>query len=213
MKKSSLDLWKKPLLAAACAGAFLVGPLDFFHAWVGVERYLIRSFTVTNANWPWFVPLQMACLGMGVLALWVVFRMLVADPLLGAEKGRRVSDRITIILSIVMVSGCYILSAALLGREHQATLFFTLCTASLLLISLFYSGHSVAAFLLVGYAGTLAEALLLAPSVGYYEFAHKELFGRAPSWLPFAYGWVGVFINTVSREIGRKNRVSLSAYL
>ncbi len=208
-----LDLWKKPILAAAAAGAFIIGPLDFFHTWVGVERYLVSSFTITDANWPWFLPLQMACIGIGVLVSWVVFRMLVVDRMLGAEKGRRVSDRITIILSIFMVVGCYFLSAALLGREHQPTIFFTLYTASLLFVSLFYSGHSVAAFLLVGFAGTLAEALLLSPSIGYYEFAHKELFGRAPSWLPFAYGWVGVFINTVSREIGREDRVSLSAYL
>jgi hypothetical protein len=213
MNKNRFVAWKKPLISAACAGAFLVGPLDLFHAWTGVERYHISHFTITDANWPWFVPLQMACIGMGVLVSWVAFRMLVADRFLGAEKGRSISDRTTIILAIVMVSGGYFLSAALLGRGHQPTIFFSLFTASLLFISLFYSGHSVAAFLLVGYAGTLAEALLLAPFIGYYEFVHKELFGRAPSWLPFVYGWAGVFINTVSREIGREARVSLSAYL
>lgn len=194
--------WKKPLLAAAAAGALLIGPLDLFHAWTGVERYLITRCTITGVNWPWFVPLQMACIGMGVMVSWVIFRMGIADRLLGADGIRRVPDRLTIILCIVMVSGAYLLSAALLGRDHQPTVFFTFYTASLLFVALCYSGHAVAAFLIVGYAGTLAEALLLAPSVGYYEFVHKELFGRAPSWLPFAYGWVGVFIHTVSREVG-----------
>ncbi|MBP7738677.1 MAG: hypothetical protein KA369_22065 [Spirochaetes bacterium] len=213
MVNLTMKQWKKPLLAAAAAGAILIGPLNLFHAWTGVERYLISNFTITDANWPWYLPLQMACIGMGVLVLWVIFRMLVADRLLGAEKGRRIPDWITIILAIIMVSGGYFLSAALLGYEHQPTVFFTLYTASLLYVALYYSGHSVTAFLLVGYAGTFAEALLLAPSVGYYEFAHKELFGRAPSWLPFVYGWVGVYIHTVSREIGREEKVSLSAYL
>jgi len=200
--------WKKPLLAAAAAGAFLIGPLDLFHAWTGVERYLITRFTITGANWPWFVPVQMACIGMGVLVSWVAFRIVIADKLLGPDKVRRIPDRTTIITAIIMVAGAYALSAVLLGCGHQPTIFFTLYTVSLLFVALCYSGHAVAAFILVGYAGTLAEALLLAPSAGYYEFAHKELFGRAPSWLPFAYGWVGLFIHTVSREIDITSSVS-----
>jgi len=195
------DQWKKPLLAVAFAGAILIGPLDLFHAWTGVERYLISSFTITAAHWPWYLPLQMACIGIGVLISWVFFRIVIADRLLGVEVDRPVPDRITIVLALIMVVAGYFLSAALLGRDHQPTVFFTLYTVSLIFVALFYSPHVVVAFLLVGYAGTLAEALLLDPSIGYYEFVHKELFGRAPSWLPFVYGWIGVFIHTVSRGI------------
>ena len=103
-----------------------------------------------------------------------------------------------------MAAGGYFLSAALLGTGNQPGIFFTLYTFSLLFVVLFMSGHQAAAFVLVGFAGTVAEALLLSPSINYYEFAHKELFGRAPSWLPFVYGWVGVFIHRISRGIGRE---------
>jgi hypothetical protein len=210
MVSLNINQWKKPILSAAAAGAILIGPLDLFHAWTGVERYLISSFTITPANWPWYLPLQMSCIGMGVLISWVLFRIVIADRLIGVEGDRPVPDRITIVLAIIMVSAGYFLSAALLGRDHQPTIFFTLYTASLIFVALYYPPHAVVAFLLVGYAGTLAEALLLDPSIGYYEFAHKELFGRAPSWLPFVYGWVGVFINTVSRGIGRGDGISPS---
>ncbi len=201
MVRLTKDQWKKPLLATAAAGAILIGPLDLFHAWTGVERYLINRFTITAVNWPWYLPLQMACIGMGVLMSWVFFRILIADRLLGVEGDRPVPDRITIVLAGIMVFAGYFLSAVLLGRDHQPTVFFTLYTASLIFVALCYPPHAVVAFLLVGYAGTLSEALLLDPSIGYYEFVHKELFGRAPSWLPFVYGWVGLFIHTVSRGI------------
>jgi hypothetical protein len=202
MKKTGLSQWIKPSLIAFAVGAIVIGPLDFFHAWTGVETYLDAPCTVTTARWPVYLPLQMGCIGMGALLLWVLFRMYVADRLLGAESLHRLSDRIVIPLCMVMVAGGYFLSAMLLGSENQPGIFFTLYTCSLTFVLLFMSGHQAAAFVLVGFAGTVAEALLLSPSINYYEFAHKELFSRAPSWLPFVYGWVGVFIHRISRGIG-----------
>lgn len=203
MKIARLAQWKKPLLMAFCAGAIVIGPLDFFHTWTGLETYLDAPCTVTTARWPWYLPLQMGLIGVTVLVSWALFRIYVVDRLLGAEPARRVPDRIVIPLSMVMVAGTYFLSAALLGRENQPGIFFTLYTASLVYVILFMSGREAAAFVLVGFAGTFAETILLSPSINYYEFAHKELFGRAPSWLPLAYGWVGVYIHRVSRRVGR----------
>ena len=203
MKKAGLSQWIKPLALAFCAGAIVIGPLDFFHAWTGVETYLDAPGTVTTARWPWYVPLQMGLIGVTVLVTWALFRLYVVDRLMGSEPAQRIPDRIVVPLSMVMVAAAYFLSAALLGMEDQPGVFFTLYTVSLGFVILSMSGHQAAAFVIVGFAGTLAETVLLSPSVNYYEFAHKELFGRVPSWLPFAYGWVGVYIHRVSRGVGR----------
>lgn len=203
MKKASLLQWIKPLTLAFGAGAIVIGTLDFFHTWTGVETYLDAPCTVTTARWPAYLPLQMGCIGMGVLVLWALFRIYVADRLLGAEPPNRLSNRIVIPQCLAMAAGGYFLSAALLGSGNQPGIFFTLYTLSLAFVLLFLSGHQAAAFVLVGFAGTVAESLLLSPSINYYEFAHKELFGRAPSWLPFVYGWVGVFIHRISSGIGK----------
>ena len=87
MKKASLSQWIKPLTLAFGAGAIVIGPLDFFHAWTGVETYLDAPCTVTTARWPLYLPLQMGCIGMGVLVFWVLFRIYVADRLLGRRAG------------------------------------------------------------------------------------------------------------------------------
>jgi hypothetical protein len=203
MEKAGLSQWIKPLVLAFCAGAIVIGPLDFFHAWTGVEAYLDAPGTVTTARWPWFVPIQMGLIGVVVLVSMTLFRLYVVDRLLGSEQAQRIPGRIVIPLCLAMVAAAYFLSAALLGTEDQPGIFFTLYTLSLIFVILFMSGHAAVAFVIVGFAGTLAETMLLSPSVNYYEFVHKELFGRAPSWLPFAYGWVGVYIHRVSRGVER----------
>ncbi len=203
MKKASLTQWFKPLTLAFTAGAIVIGALDFFHTWTGVETYLDAPCTVTTARWPAYLPLQMGLIGTVVLVSWALFRIYVVDRLVGSEPAQRLPDRIVIPLTMVMVAAAYFLSAALPGTVNQPGIFFTLYTFSLAFVLLFLSGHQATAFVIVGFAGTLAETILLSPSINYYEFMHKELFGRAPSWLPFVYGWVGVFIHRVSQGIGK----------
>ncbi|MBN2161129.1 MAG: hypothetical protein JW807_17210 [Spirochaetes bacterium] len=204
MKPEQLQQWKKPLLLAFCAGVCVIGPLDFYHAWLGVERYFIRHFTVTEVKWPVFLPLQMGLAGAAALVLWALFRMYVVDEFLGEERESRVNDRVTAIICVVMVAGAYLASAALMGDTvRQTGFFFTLYTASLLFVLLTMSGQHAAAFVVVAFAGTIIETLLLAPAVGYYEFEHRELFGRVPAWLPLAYGWAGIFLHRISWKIQR----------
>ena len=107
MKKTGLAKWIKPLTLAFCAGAIVIGPLDFFHTWTGVETYLDASGTMTTARWPWYVPLQMGFIGMAVLVSWTLFRVYVVDRLLGSEPPHRIPDRIVIPLSMVMIAVAY----------------------------------------------------------------------------------------------------------
>jgi hypothetical protein len=83
--------------------------------------------------------------------------------------------------------------------EHHASWCFLLHAASFAAVALAGSRHQVAAFVVVGWAGTFAEVVVLDPRIGWWTFTQPDLFGRVPAWEPMVWGWAGVVVHHLAR--------------
>jgi hypothetical protein len=83
--------------------------------------------------------------------------------------------------------------------EHHASWCFLLYAASFAAVALAGSRYQVAAFVGIGWVGTLAEVLVLDPQIGWWTFTQPDLFGRVPAWEPMVWGWAGVVIHHLAR--------------
>lgn len=179
----------------------VIGPLDGFHSHNGVQHYLISQFNITDQNWPWFIPLQMGIAGIFLLYGWTQIIPLLSSQFFGEEKRRGPGPKFLFPWASAMVIFGYGFSWAMNEYPSHLGYYLALYIVSLLYLLLLHSRHQIAAFMICGIAGVTFETLLLDPEIGYYEFVQKDLFGRAPGWLLFVYGWVGIFIHESYRLV------------
>ncbi len=196
--------WIKACLWAFIAGALIIAPLDFYHTYVGTEKYLFDNMlTITSANWPFYLPIQMGLIGVAVLIFWTLFRQYVIDPFWEKEIPAGPGSAVLIPASTFFIILGYIIGDVLTGNPYHASVSMLLFMLSLIYVTLFHSKHQILIFVIVALMGPFSEWVLLDPRIGYYEFVQKDFFGRAPFWLFFVYGWVGIFIHQLSRRLPR----------
>ena len=197
--------WLRTLGWCFLAGFALLGLTDFFHTATGVQKYLIDlpGLMLKPYNWPLYLPVQMGLITTGAGLLWaLLFNLLVQQRLkMKEDEDRQPLGKGLVPVTVLMIIAGFFLGWVTLGYEYHLSLYLVFYILSLVIVSLFFSRYYLLAFLLVGLSGPLAEWLLLAPSVGYYEFVQKDLFGRVPGWQLFAYGWGGLFFHFITRPV------------
>ncbi len=203
-----MKAWKKPLLITFLYATILLGLTDFFHTATGVQRYLFDSeiLLITAFHWPWYLPFQMGGIAVTAMLLWVLAYNFAFHAILPKNELRNEQPfgrGLPLFVTLMVVTG-FFLGFITLQCDHHISIYLIAYIASLIFITIAFSRDYMLAFLMVGIAGPLAEWLLLSPSIGYYEFAQKDLFGRVPAWQLFAYGWGGVFFHWVSVQIRKK---------
>lgn len=191
-------------LFAFFAGFVLVGGLDFMHTAIGIQEYITDFQTLPVANWPWFIPFQMGIAGLLLLWGWQISKKNFFEQIV--RKDRRVVNRVDkpgpfLGISMVMVVIGYLLAWVLFGNSMHINWYLGLYLLSLIVITLSLSKFHILAFLLISITGVVAETLLLDPGLGYFQYQEADLLGRAPAWLLFVYGWVGIFIHELSKLI------------
>ena len=208
MDKHPLQPWFRAASLGFLAGAILVGPLDFFHTWTGVQTYLVQNrFSVTSVNWPWYLPIQMGLIGIAVAVGWPLIRLYCLEPLIGIEKRSAVPGKVLMPIAACLVAFCYFLAFLFLDAAHYTSYFVLLYLFFLIIVALFGSRHQIMAFLIISLIGPFAEWVLLVPAIGYYAFKNPDWFGRASTWLLPTYGWVGIFIHELTWEIRKPGKV------
>lgn len=209
--KASSSPWLKTVIITFFAGAGLLGLTDFFHTAAGVQRYLFSSdiLMIGAFGWPWYIPVQMGIIALMVMTAWTLLfnHVLLSWSRIDAVNDVQPLGSLLPLVSVIMIAAGFVAGWAAIGYEHHLSLYLALYVASTVYFALFFSRCYLLAFLLVGIGGPLAEWLLLSPSVGYYEFVQKDLFGRVPGWQLFAYGWGGIFFHYVTAGI-RLNRTA-----
>lgn len=208
MENNQLRIRLFTYLIAFGAGFFGVGLLDCFHSHTGVQFYLIDQFNVTDQNWPWFIPIQMGIAGMVLLFSWRQMYPRLSRHFLGMETRKGPGPKFLFPWSLLMVVAGYVFSWAVNDDPFHLGYYLALYIGSLVYLTLLHSRHQLMAFLLCGIAGVTFETLLLDPEIGYYRFHQQDIFGRAPGWLLFVYGWVGIFIHelTLLDKLPKGNR-------
>jgi len=174
------------------------------HTLLGVQEYVTDFQLLPVVNWPWFIPLQMGLAGLLLLWGWQVSKKTIFEQII--RKDRRTVNRVDkpgpfMVLAIVMVLLGYILAWLLLGNAGHLNWYLGLYLLSLIVITLSLSKFHILAFLLISITGVVAETLLLDPGLGYFRYPEPDLLGRAPAWLLFVYGWVGIFVHELSKVI------------
>ena len=182
----------KSYLYAFLAGFILVGFLDWFHTYTGVQHYLIDQFAVSKGNWPWFLPFQMGIAGVSILVFWNLFEPKVLDKIMESEIDTGPGTIWVILISCIMIIGGYLEAWNLQDDPHHLTCYLIPYILSIIYVALFHTRRQVLIFIIVGIMGILVESSLL--KIGYFEYQQKDLFGLAPAWLLLVYGWVGMFI-------------------
>ena len=202
MIPASINTWKKLLSITFITGGVLLGLTDLFHTATGTQIYLFHSdiFMIERFRWPWYLPAQMGMIAVIMVTSWtIIFNRLIYPATELPEAGDiQPFGSLLPAFAIIMILAGFGLGYLTLGYEHHLSLYIVLYVLSLVFISLSFSRYYLVAFLVIGASGPLAEWFLLSPSVGYYEFAQKDLFGRVPGWQLFAYGWGGVFFHWLS---------------
>lgn len=191
--------WLKASLFAFLAGFFLIGGLDFFHTAIGVQTYLIEPTTITSAHWPWFLPLQMGVAGLQLVVIWTFLRKKVIDRIVGPEVQKGPNGKVVIGIASCMILTGYVVAALVQGDPLHLTWYYLMVLGSLVYLTLFHTPQQILAFLLIGILGISVESFLL--EIGYFEYAQKDFFGHAPGWLLTVYGWTGVFIHQLTRNL------------
>lgn len=203
---------KRNLLIAFAMGGCLLGATDLFHTATGVQIYHITRFTVGDFHWPFYIPLQMGLIAAGIMGLWMIIYRRIVAPAMGTEPesamtpidktretpGMSVSAtaRPTAIIpavAAVMIAAGFVMGWALAGAAHHASWYLLAFALALLAVAVLLPRPYVVAFVMTALCGTAIEWLALSPAAGYYSFIDQDFFGRAPAWLPFSYGWGGVF--------------------
>jgi hypothetical protein len=161
---------------------------------------------IDRFRWPWYLPVQMGMIAVMIVTSWTVVFTRAIHPAIQLPESDDTHPLGTLlpVFSIAMVIIGFALGYLTLGWEHHLSLYISLYVLSLIYMAFSFSRYYLLAFLFIGVSGPLAEWFLLAPSVGYYEFVQKDLFGRVPGWQLFAYGWGGVFFHWLSA--GVRNR-------
>jgi hypothetical protein len=202
MNPASINTWKKLLSITFITGGILLGLTDLFHTATGTQIYLFHSnvLMIERFRWPWYLPAQMGMIAVIMVASWTVIFTRLIHPAIGLLDGEDTQPLGALLppFAIVMIIAGFVLGYCTLGYEHHLSLYIALYVLSLMFISLSFSRYYLIAFLFIGASGPMAEWFLLSPSVGYYEFVQKDLFGRVPGWQLFAYGWGGVFFHWLS---------------
>lgn len=201
----NLSQWKKPVIITFLYGTVLLGITDFFHTATGVQRYLFESdiLIIQSFHWPWYVPLQMGTITVTAMVCWVVVynsflrTFFQNSTQLGLQPfGTYLPFFVAIMILFAFVLGYYTIS-----WKHHMLLYVAIYVVSIVFIHLKFSTDYLLAFLLVSLTGPTVEWFLLSPSIGYYEFVQKDILGRIPGWLFFAYGWGGTFFHWISKDI------------
>ncbi len=202
MKKTTRT-WLNAALWIFLAGAFLIGPLDLFHTCKDVQTYLIRRALTPQCNWPWYVPFQMGFAGVGMLVYWVIFKRQLSGRFKRRDTQFENDTRILIPVSIGMVFLAYALGFYLMESPWHLNYYLAFWIASVFYLALGHRKIYILAFCLIGVTGLLVESVFISPGAGinYFVYTQKDLLGNAPAWLLVVYGWVGVFIQEVSREL------------
>ncbi len=203
-----MKAWKKPILITFLYATVLLGLTDFFHTATGVQRYLFDSdiLLIKAFHWPWYLPFQMGCIAVTAMLLWVLAYNFAFHAILPKNELRNIQPFgrwLPFFVTLMVVTG-FFLGYITLQYDHHISIYVIVYIASLIFIEIAFSRDYMLAFLMMGISGPLAEWLLLSPSIGYYEFVQKDLFGRVPAWQLFAYGWGGVFFHRVSAPIRKK---------
>ncbi len=189
---------KKWYVLAFFSGFFIVAPLDLFHTFYKIETYYFSGANIFNFNWPFYLPLQMGFAALFILLFWKIFRKKWLDGQIGEEKKGELSGLFLRITSVIMIIFSYLLAFYYRNCICHINIYFLFYVISLLYIVLFQKKRETAAFIIISLGGVIFEYLLLSPSFNYYSFAQKDLFGRIPMWLFSTYGWVGVYIDSIS---------------
>lgn len=202
MNPSSINTWKKLISITFIIGGVLLGLTDLFHTATGTQIYLFHSdiLMIDRFRWPWYLPAQMGMIAVIMVVSWTVIFNRFLFPAGGVPDDGDAQPLGAFLpaFSILMILAGFVLGYLTLGFQHHLSLYIALYVLSLLFISLSFSRYYLIAFLVIGASGPVAEWFLLSPSVGYYEFVQKDLFGRVPGWQLFAYGWGGVFFHWLS---------------
>ncbi len=205
---NTMNTWKKPILITFIYASVLLGLTDFFHTATGVQKYLFDSdiLLIKAFHWPWYLPLQMGCIAVGAMVLWVLAYNLGLHAIMPQNEHRNIQPFgawLPLFVMLMIISGFFI-GFIMLTYEYHLSFYLSVYLISLVFITIAFSKDYLLAFLIMGIAGPMAEWLLLSPSVGYYEFVQKDLFGRVPGWQLFAYGWGGIFFHWISTSIRKK---------
>lgn len=200
--------WKKPIIITFLFATVLLGLTDFFHTATGVQRYLFDSdvLLIEAFRWPWYLPLQMGCIAVTAMLLWVFAYNYVFNPILLKNEHRNIQPfgKWLPLFVMFMIILSFLLGYLTLNFDYHISIYLIVYIASLVFITIAFSKDYILVFLIMGICGPLSEWILLSPSVGYYEFVQKDLFGRVPAWQLFAYGWGGIFFHWVSAQIRKK---------
>lgn len=202
---SAIIKWKKPLITTFIYATLLLGLTDFFHTATGVQRYLFDSeiFLIHKFRWPWYVPVQMGAIAVMAMTMWVIVYNALIHQRLRTNHIKDVQPFgafLPLFVALMVIIG-FFLGYITIDYDYHMSVYLFAYIISLLFLSFSFSIDYLLAFLLVGMAGPLFEWLLLSPTVGYYEFVQKDIFGRVPTWQLFAYGWGGVFFHWISCDI------------
>ncbi len=195
--------WLKAILYAFSGGFIIIAPLDLLHTYTGVQIYLLDRFLIDALRWPFYIPLQMGIIAIIVLINWTLFRQYLVDKVIDAGIVQNRLNYLTVMSIFFVISG-YVLAVFTEKNPHRIEIFLSIYLISFIYIILFQSKHHVLAYLIIGPCGVAAEWILLFPGFNYYEFVQKDILNRVPIWLPFVYGWVGIYIHEISKSIPRK---------
>lgn len=191
--------WQKASLIAFLGGFILVGGLDLFHTALGVQKYLIDFAVWERFGWPWYLPVQMGVAGLSLYWSWRWMRRVYIDKRLPITEGQEPDYKLVISMSLSGVLIGYIGGYLLVDEPNHMTWYWYGLAVSMIILIFFFSRQQMLAFLLTGISGVIVETILLLPEIGYFEYPQHDLFGHAPAWLPFVYGWVGIFIHQLTR--------------
>lgn len=189
---------KRQYLLSFFSGFFIIAPLDLFHTFYKVETYYFSKANIFDFNWPVFLPLQMGLASIVLLFSWKFFRKRWLDAQMGEEKEGDIRGLSLKITAVVMIFITYLMAFYYRNCICHINIYFLFYVFSLLYFVLFQKKRETAAFIMVSLCGVMVEYFLLSPSLHYYQFMQKDFFGRIPMWLFSTYGWVGVYIDSLS---------------
>jgi len=186
----------KIFLKVFLLGLLVIGPLDYYHTYMGVQKYLLTGYSLTSVNWPWFVAPSMGFASVILLVIWLFINRATKLP----QPNTKINKKAALILSLASVCVGYLIPGIIQQWVFQSSLYIVATGASLALSLVLLGPKSALAFLTVAFIGPCFEWFALDPAVGYWQFSYPDLFGRVPAWELCVYGWGGVFIEQLSQE-------------